>query len=112
MWCPCEQGEGATKVVYGSSNNGTTIAFDEVFHGYAQKLAAKLMLAERTYKPIGLSEETRKKIEDDKALRGAGPPLAPPVVGQEEACSIVGPVEGKVRAGSRFSAASCHCVVV
>jgi hypothetical protein len=60
-----------------------------------RELSSSLMLAERNYKPIGLTEEDREKerLAAERGLRQVAP-----VVGNEDVpCDIVGPVESKAR---------------
>ncbi len=60
-----------------------------------RELSSSLMLAERNYKPVGLTEEDREKerVAAERGLRQVAP-----VVGNEDVpCDIVGPVESKAR---------------
>jgi hypothetical protein len=72
-----------------------------------RELGSTLLLAERHYKPSGLTEEDKEKerVAAERGLRQAAPP-----VGNEEPCDIIGPIESKVRGVWRWSRAVLLCV--
>lgn len=77
------------------------------YHALMRELGSTLLLAERHYKPSGLTEEDKEKerVAAERGLRQAAPP-----VGNEEPCDIIGPIESKVRGVWRWDGAMLLCV--
>jgi hypothetical protein len=104
------QGDSASSLVYGSIDNGESIASGHDIHELMKEASKKLFVAEREVKPLGVGgfkpkpEETEKPADVSSSSKtqqiGIASNSPPPLASTKEPVNICGPVECKGIVGS------------
>lgn len=102
------QAETVSNLVYGSVDNGATIAVDADVHSKLKEACKDLFIAERVYKPFGNAAGASTEAADataSGAIHDAPPPnastsLTAKSVASDQAAPFIGPIECKGIVGS------------